>query len=51
MTDLTHSQQPESQKRHHTWHEIVVPTAKGVERFFWKAAWFALIVWFLFFQH
>ena len=26
------------------WNDIVVPTAKGLERFFWNLAWFAVIV-------
>ena len=26
------------------WHSIVVPTAKGLEDFFWRLAWFGLIV-------
>jgi hypothetical protein len=34
--------------RHHTWHTIIVPTAKGFEKFFWKLAWFALLVWIIF---
>ena len=50
MSDLTHLNSPETHDRHHTWHAIVVPTAKGLERFFWKAAWFSLLVWFLFFR-
>ncbi|HMO84632.1 MAG TPA: hypothetical protein PKC18_06900, partial [Lacipirellulaceae bacterium] len=26
------------------WGEIVVPTAKGLETFFWRVAWFAVLV-------
>ena len=30
------------------WNDIVVPTAKGFEKFFWNLAWFAVIVALLF---
>ena len=30
------------------WNDIVVPTAKGLEKFFWNLAWFAVIVAVLF---
>lgn len=26
------------------WHSIVVPTAKGLDDFFWRLAWFVLLV-------
>ncbi|MFO0916674.1 MAG: hypothetical protein U0795_27210 [Pirellulales bacterium] len=30
------------------WERIVVPTAKGLEAFFWKLVWFLLLVFCLF---
>ncbi len=30
------------------WNDIVVPTAKGLEKFFWNLAWFAVVVALLF---
>ena len=34
--------------REHFWKTVVVPTAKGLEHFFWNLAWFAVIVMLLF---
>lgn len=34
-------------KRDH-WNRIVVPTASALEQFFWKLAWFVLLVVILF---
>ena len=34
--------------RGETWKEFVVPTAKGLETFFWRVAWFAVIMALLF---
>lgn len=34
--------------REHFWKTIVVPTAKGLEHFFWCLAWFTVIVLLLF---
>jgi hypothetical protein len=31
------------------WKSVVMPTARGLERFLWKAAWFALMVKVLFY--
>ena len=31
-------------RRESTWHSIVVPTAVGMEGFFWRLAWFGLLV-------
>lgn len=30
------------------WNDIVVPAAKGLEKFFWNLAWFAVVVALLF---
>lgn len=30
------------------WNDIVVPAAKGLEKFFWNLAWFAVIIALLF---
>ena len=43
------SQSPSpAEKREHSWHLFVVPTAKGLEGFAWRVAWFALLVKILF---
>jgi hypothetical protein len=36
--------------RERSWHVFVVPTARGLERFGWRVAWFALLVKILFFS-
>ncbi len=33
---------------HNRWNDMVVPAAKGLEKFFWNLAWFAVIVVLLF---
>lgn len=38
-----------AEKREHPWHLIVVPTARGLEGFAWRVAWFALLVKILLF--
>jgi len=37
-----------SHPSHNRWNDMVVPAAKGLERFFWNLAWFAVIVVLLF---
>ncbi|MBN1909793.1 MAG: hypothetical protein JW818_08640 [Pirellulales bacterium] len=39
-----------SDSRGHSWHVFVVPTARGLDRFGWRVAWFALLVKILFFS-
>jgi len=39
-----------AEKREHHWHQFVVPTARGLEGFAWRVAWFALLVKILFFS-
>jgi hypothetical protein len=39
-----------SENREHPWHQIVVPTARGLEGFAWRVAWFAVLVKILFFS-
>ena len=39
MTDSPQQTQPRDR-----FNDIVVPTAKGLEKFFWNLAWFALLV-------
>jgi len=39
-----------AEKRAHPWHQIVVPTARGLEGFAWRVAWFAVLVKILFFS-
>lgn len=36
-------------RQDHPWHAFVVPTARGLEGFFWRVAWFALLLKLLFF--
>lgn len=48
MNNLTHPNSDATKDKHHTWHTIVVPSAKGLEKFFWRLAWFSLLVWFIF---
>jgi len=43
MPDPSQSNSPRDR-----WNDIVVPTAKGLEKFFWNLAWFAVIVAVLF---
>ncbi|RIK82900.1 MAG: hypothetical protein DCC68_05135 [Planctomycetota bacterium] len=38
----------ESELAHDRWNRIVVPTAKGLERFFWHVAWFTVLLALLF---
>jgi hypothetical protein len=42
--------QPTAGKHEHPWHAFVVPTARGLEGFAWRVAWFALFVKILFFN-
>ncbi len=46
---MSQSQSP-AEKREHPWHLFVVPTARGMEGFAWRVAWFALFVKILFFS-
>ena len=39
---------PENRER--CWHAVVVPTAKGLEGFAWRVAWFTVFVKILFFN-
>ena len=43
MTDSPQSTRPRDR-----FNDIVVPTAKGLEKFFWNLAWFALLCTLLF---
>ena len=43
MTDSPQSNRPRDR-----FNDIVVPTAKGLEKFFWNLAWFALLCILLF---
>ena len=36
-------------RREHPWHAFIVPTARGLEGFVWRVAWFALLVKILLF--
>ena len=36
--------------RERSWHTFVVPTARGLEGFAWRVAWFAMLVKILFFS-
>ena len=38
----------ETERSQDRWNRIVVPTASALEQFFWKLAWFALLVVILF---
>ena len=38
------------ERREHAWHAFIVPTARGLEGFVWRVAWFALFVKILFFS-
>lgn len=47
--DQKHSSPTDRQEaREHFWSTIVVPTAKGLERFFWNLAWFTVVMCLLF---
>ena len=35
---------PRREDRVHYWQTVVVPTARGLEGFAWRVAWFAIIV-------
>ena len=35
-------------RKESVWHSIVVPTAIGLEAFFWRVAWFTLVVLFVY---
>jgi len=41
------SQVPDERKESF-WRSIVVPTAIGLEAFFWRVAWFSLVVMFVY---
>ena len=43
-----HAEPSSNNRQPSLWHTIVVPTAVGVEKFFWNIAWFALVVAILF---
>ena len=51
MSDSSHLNSSPAEDRHHFWHSIATPTARAVERFFWRVAWFGLFVWILFHSH
>ena len=51
MSDSTHLNWSPTNDRHHFWHSIVVPTARAIERFLWRLAWFGLFVLILFHSH
>lgn len=36
--------QEHEQRQESVWHSIIVPTAVGLEAFFWRVAWFSLVV-------
>jgi hypothetical protein len=47
--DQKHSSRTERQEaREHFWNTIVVPTARGLESFFWNLAWFTVVICLLF---
>ena len=46
---MSQSSSPDD-RREHPWHAFVVPTARGLEGFAWRVAWFALIVKILLFS-
>lgn len=50
MSDSTHLDSSLASDRHHVWHAFVVPTARGLEGFAWRVAWFTLIVKIVFFS-
>ena len=43
-----HAEPSSNNRQPGLWETVVVPTAIGIERFFWSVAWFALIVTILF---
>lgn len=50
MTE-SHDPQPQPPRsRSEFWTEVVCPTASSLESFFWKLAWFAVIVCLLFYS-
>ncbi len=51
MSESTHLDSSSTTHRHHIWHSIVAPTARAIERFMWRMAWFGLFVWILLHCH
>lgn len=49
MSENTRSTAPRDAEREMFWRTYVVPTAKGVEAFAWRVAWFAVVVKVFFF--
>lgn len=39
---------PAAVDRPHFWTHVLVPTAKGLEGFLWRLAWFTLLIFLLF---
>ena len=48
MSESVDPQVQRARERQEFWKEVVWPTARGLERFFWSLLWFALLVCILF---
>ena len=48
MSDSTHLNSTPARDRYPFWHAVVTPTARAIERFLWRLAWFGLFVMILF---